>query len=111
MLPRRPTPEDREQHEKHAPDIPTFLHNMGLAANTDVKLGGGQFVNFRRGWAKPIMSNAERAHWFERDGFDQAEALCGITSHVRWLYGPGNYERCATCIRIMSRRNKSGVSV
>lgn len=100
-----------QQHEKPGVSVPDLLHKMKLAANTEVLVSGGQFVNFRRGWAHQVMSSSKVAHWFVRDGFDQTESLCGQQANVRWMYGPGNYPRCQHCIRVMSRRRKSGVPV
>lgn len=74
-----------------------------------IKAGGGQIQNFRRGWALSVLRpRTDVAHWFERDAFDQADALCGVTASVRWLYGQGNFTRCQHCIRIMSKNIKAG---
>lgn len=87
-----------------------LLVDLGLPSDTKVKLGGGKFENFRRGWGRDIMRNQSSSHWFERDGFDGAFSLCGVVASIRWLYGPGDHEKCSNCIRIMSRRRKSGVA-
>lgn len=72
------------------------------------KVSGGQFENFRKGWAHAVFANSLASHWFVRDGFDKARALCGAQAQVRWLYGPGNYPRCGNCIKTMSRMIKRG---
>lgn len=100
-----------KQHEKPGISPQELNVTLGRAPDEPVKVSGGQFVNFRKGWAKAIFSSGGTAHWFERDGFDQAVALCGAQSHVRWMYGPGNYPKCSNCVRIMSRRIKSGVAL
>lgn len=64
----------------------------------DAKVSGGQFENFRAGWAKHIMSDT-KVHFFKRDGFDKAKALCGFIGDVRWLYEPGNHDKCFYCRR------------
>lgn len=82
---------------------------MPASAAAGTKVSGGQFENFRKGWAVNIMASVGKAaHWFERDGFDAARALCSKDSEVRWLYGPSNYGRCQNCIKVMSRRIKRG---
>lgn len=101
------------QTEKPGITVPELVQKLGLDESyiDGAKVSGGQYMNFRKGWAKNSMAGGSVAHWFTRDEFAQAEALCGASSLVRWLYGPGNYPRCSTCIRIMSRHIKAGVAV
>lgn len=77
---------------------------VGLPSAAGVTVSGGQFENFREGWARNIMSSGKRAHWFTRDKFASATALCGADAAVRWLHGPGNYERCARCDAVRLRK-------
>jgi hypothetical protein len=102
-----------KQQEKPGITPEQLCANLGLPTDTPCMVSGGQFENFRKGWAHNIMgaSPSKVAHWFVRNGFDGAESLCGVFVAVRWVYGPGNYPKCAHCIRIMSRRIKSGIDV
>lgn len=80
-----------------------------LPEEAQVLMSGGQFENFRRGWAREVMADSNSAHWFERTDFREAKALCTYEAPVRWLYGPGNYPRCGNCVRIMSRMIRQGL--
>lgn len=82
-------------------------HILGKPVRADQGnfVSGGQFQNFRTGWARAIFpSKQTRAHYFERDAFDKATSLCGIEADVRWLYGPGNYPECSRCIEKRCKR-------
>lgn len=96
-----------KQTEKPGYTPEQLCANLGLPLDTPVLMSGGQFENFRMGWGVNIMRRQETSHWFERDGFDGAESLCGVMVAVRWLYGAGTYPHCSNCIRIMSRRRKA----
>jgi len=86
----------RPQREKHSATEVAGLMGKTLA---DGHFSGGQIENFRSGWAKYIRSPGGRVHYFERRGFDGAEALCGaVYAEVRWLYGPGNIPHCEHCV-------------
>jgi hypothetical protein len=101
------------QSEKPGTNPAELVATLGLPHSyiDGLKVTGGQFVNFRKGWAVAIMRQSSVSHWFQRDGFDDSEALCGVTEHVRWLYGAGNYPYCSNCQRVMNRRIKSGLPV
>ena len=86
------------QKEKPGTNAARLAKTLGVSP-VGVKCSGGQFENFRRGWAKHIMSNSRRAHYFTRDSFGDARSFCGLRASVRWLYGPGNWDRCAKCGR------------
>ena len=73
-----------------------------------IRVSGGQFENFREGWAKYTMGKTEKVHYFVRIGFDEARSFCGNIAPVRWLYGPGNYERCSNCQRMANKLRKKG---
>lgn len=62
-----------------------------------VVCSGGQIENFRKGWAKHIMSGGKRAHYFRRDGFFDARSACGLIVDVRWIYGAGNWPKYKRC--------------
>lgn len=61
-----------------------------------VTISGGMIENFREGWAINAMSFG-KAHYYRRNRFDNAVALCGKWVEVRWVYGEGNFPRCKTC--------------
>lgn len=67
---------------------------------------GGQIENFREGWALNIMGG-DTAHYYRRNRFDNAVALCGKWVEVRWIYGPGNYPHCKSCERAAKARGIS----
>lgn len=64
----------------------------------DAKVSGGQIEHFRAGWAKDVMTDT-KVHFFRRHGFDKAKALCGFVGDVRWLFDPGNLDKCYYCRR------------
>lgn len=102
----------KPQTEKPGATPEQLVACLGLPpeAAVDVKMSGGQFENFARGWAKEIMySDSSKAHWFTRDGFAGAVSLCGMSVAVRFLYGPGNYGRCGNCRRVMTRQIRQGL--
>lgn len=71
---------------------------MGLPIDSATLVSGGQFENFREGWAHYIMGDCLRSHYFIRGDFQKARPVCGGRARlVRWLYGPGNYKRCLLC--------------
>lgn len=67
-------------------------------------LSGGQIENFREGWAHHIFGSGQKAHYFRRNSFDNAVALCSKWAPVRWIYGAGNYPRCKTCEKALKAR-------
>ena len=85
---------------------------VGLSATVvaGTKVSSGPFAHFKKGWAVNLMADpGHSAHWFSRTGAaDAARALCSHAADVRWLYGPGNYNRCQNCIRVMTRRIERG---
>lgn len=87
-----------KQIEKEGINIESLCRSLGITEH-GAKVSGGQFSNFRAGWSKPIMGEGDRVHYFERDLNDisRAKSLCGLSSKIRWLYGPGNYEYCRHC--------------
>lgn len=66
---------------------------------------GGMIENFRRGWGHNIMGGAARAHYYRRNSFDNAIALCGKWVEARWIYGAGNYPRCRACQRAADKKD------
>lgn len=89
------------QRAKHsAAEVRAKLEALfGHPLPADAKVGGGQIEHFRSGWAKDVMKIGSKAHFFKRDGFDRARALCGVAGEVRWLYDPGNEDQCYYCRR------------
>lgn len=61
-------------------------------------VSGTQLQHFREGWAHAIFGGSNKAHYFVRDTFDAAIALCGLVEAVRLLYGAGNYPYCKRCL-------------
>ena len=100
------------QTEKPGTNPAELCATLGMPASAvaGTKVSGGQFENFRKGWAVNIMAcGFGAAHWYERDGFTEANSLCGGSlAAVRWLYGPGNADRCQNCIKVMTRRIRRG---
>lgn len=94
-----------EQREKPMFTPEQLAAVLGISAD-GAKCSGGQFENFRAGWAKNIEpgTSGTVAHYFERKGFDVVVALCGAQGAVRWMYGAGNYPRCSRCLPIANRR-------
>jgi hypothetical protein len=87
-----------KQTEKEGVSPESLAATLGFDSAEGLRCSGGQIENFRAGWAIKIMPfGSKRSHLFKRDGFDGAKALCGVLSSVRWLYGEGNYQRCARC--------------
>lgn len=87
-----------KQTEKPGVTPESLAATLGFASAEGVRCSGGQIENFREGWAKKIMPFGSKcAHFFRRDGFAGATALCGVVSSARWLYGEGNYPRCSNC--------------
>lgn len=84
------------QTEKTAPSIDELEATLG---SRPMYASGGQIENFREGWAHNIMGSGHTAHYYKRNRFDNAVALCGKWVEVRWVYGPGNYPRCKSCQR------------
>lgn len=72
------------------------------------RYSGSQIENFREGWAMDIMRDSRpgKAHYFRRriDDLSLAVAKCSTVAQVRWLYGPGNYDKCGRCRNAMARR-------
>ena len=95
----------KEQSEKRGVTADQFEASVGVRPG---RLSGGQFENFRQGWAIHIMPGMDRAHYFKRAGFDMARAACGVEKSIRWLYGGGNYQRCKRCEKIA--RGKEGAA-
>lgn len=89
------------QRAKHtAAEVRAQLESLfghPLAAGT--KVSGGQIENFRSGWAKDVMRVGSKVHFFKRDGFDKGKALCGFVGDVRWLFDPGDHDKCYYCRR------------
>lgn len=77
------------------------------SAHPDGMVSGAQFENFREGWAARAMPYSEIGHYFKRVAFDQARAKCGFRAEVRWLYGVGNFPKCARCLQAVNRRGRS----
>jgi len=87
-----------EQTEKPGVSPQSLAVTLGVDSADGLRVSGGMIENFREGWAVRIMPpGSHRAHFFERDGFAGATALCGVVSSARWLYGQGNYQRCSRC--------------
>lgn len=84
------------QTEKPAPILDELEATLG---KRPTYASGGQIENFRQGWARNIMSGGNSVHYYRRNNFENAVALCGKWIEARWLYGPGNYPRCKTCQR------------
>lgn len=85
---------------------------FGRPADTPgTMVSGGQIENFREGWALRILgpSPARIAHWYTREGFEEAVSLCGKRAPVRWLYGRGNFPCCQRCVRKRDRMNSASV--
>lgn len=85
-------------------DAPTLDQLENMFGKRPQYASGGQIEGFREGWALNIMGG-ETAHYYRRNRFDIAAALCGKWSEVRWIYGPGNYPRCKTCERTARKRH------
>lgn len=97
-----------EQREKPGATPQELATCFGWASAEGITVSGGQVENFKRGWAIGIMRDGKVSHWFERDRFENATALCGAKSMVRWIYGPGNFQKCQRCIRVQSKLVRSG---
>jgi len=98
-----------KQREKHtfAECREALERCLGRPVPPETKNSGGQYENFREGWARDVMGTSqERVHYFVRQDFAKAKSLCGVASDVRWMYGPGNYEKCAHCRRALKVRQK-----
>lgn len=74
-------------------------------------ISGAPILNFRKGWAIPvIVVHGKRSHWFTRiDG--KAVALCSVEAPLELIHGAGSYPRCQTCIVRMSSAIKRGAPV
>lgn len=90
-----------QQVEKPGVTPEWFEKNLG---ERPAMLSGGMIQNFREGWAHDIFSKSSRSHYFRRDGFDGAAALCGHVAPVRWLYGAGTFPHCQNCTRELKKR-------
>ncbi|MBI4695512.1 MAG: hypothetical protein HY749_15960 [Gammaproteobacteria bacterium] len=66
---------------------------------------GGQFENFRAGWATNVDPDhyIAKAHYYRRENTSYAVSLCGRRGAARWLYGAGNWPRCRKCAALASR--------
>lgn len=73
-------------------------------------VSGGQIENFREGWALEVMGAHEKAHYYIRDkaSIERAKSLCGVVVKVRWLYGAGNFGRCARCDKALKVKKRYG---
>lgn len=91
------------QKEKPVPTIAELEATLG---GTVRYASGGQIESFREGWAHNVMGNGDTAHYYRRNSFDNAVALCGKWVEARWVYGPGNYPRCKTCQRAYDQRKR-----
>lgn len=89
------------QTEKPAPSLDELEAALGARPEY---ASGGQIENFREGWGHNIMGSGNTAHYYRRNGFDNAVAFCGKWVEVRWVYGAGNYPHCRICQKIADRR-------
>lgn len=71
------------------------------------KVGGAKILNFQKGWAMRIVPHPGLVHWFVRSG-EYTTSLCGVDSHVDFMFAQGNYPRCQTCITRMTRMIRRG---
>ena len=94
--------DQRERHSQ-AEGVAILESAIGGPLPTGSIVSGGQIENFRRGWARAIDSSGDHAHFFIRDRFDGARALCGFEASARWLYGAGNYPQCSRCRKVKQR--------
>jgi len=61
------------------------------------KIGGGQFIGFREGWALALFGPWRAHYWRRWQLSDSVTSLCGRGALVRAMYEPGNFERCKAC--------------
>lgn len=87
-----------KQYEKPGVDLHALCKSLNISP-VGAQVSGGRIMHFRQGWAKPVMGEAIRVHYFERDLEDisQAKSLCGLSWDARWLYGAGNFDYCRRC--------------
>jgi hypothetical protein len=79
---------------------------LGRPPSDTTKVSGGAIENFREGWAVHALGASATAHYFLRDGFDKAVALCRFSVPVRWLFGEGNFNRCHHCRRLAHKKSR-----
>lgn len=92
-----------------AASVALFKARMTEQVGEGSKYSGARILNFAKGWAMPILViQASSSHWFVRHGDTYADSLCGLEAPLELLHGPGNYPRCGTCIKVMSRMIKRG---
>lgn len=95
----------KEQREKPLTyDEAQLIQQLRARGGPGSRFSGTMIENFREGWAVALFQRSiQKPHYFTRHGFDRAASLCGGDVPVRWLYGPGDHERCAHCSRLRQR--------
>jgi hypothetical protein len=94
--------------QREKPGMPTVEElkaRFKLPPGTEGYATGGQFENFREGWAFPIFSKCDNGHYFKRlsTKVEEVKSLCGQTMPVENMYGIGSYPKCQHCLRMLRK--------
>lgn len=86
---------------------PTELaERMGRTPDPRDLVGGGQILEFEKGWALMIFSSGGKGHYFEQVDDVTVRSACGIEAWRSHMYGVGNFELCSRCDAVLLRAMK-----
>jgi hypothetical protein len=95
-------------HQREKPGMPTVEELKAcfkLPPGTEVYATGGQFENFREGWAYFVFSLGMKGHYFSINKENSCEAisLCKFKVDPEYLYGIGSFPKCQHCLRMLRK--------